>query len=116
VREGHSSVDGLDLAAATSVAATLQGLATPSRLMLLATLSTHGPQTVGELTAAVAMEQSAVSHQLRVLRELGLVASERDGRFVIYRLHDTHVAELLQQAIHHTEHLRMEAADGSQAV
>lgn len=105
VRDGHSPVDRLDLKAATAVAATLQGLATPSRLMLLARLSSNGPQSVGTLTEAIGMEQSAVSHQLRVLRDLGLVTSERDGRHMIYRIHDTHVADLLEQAVHHAEHV-----------
>jgi DNA-binding transcriptional ArsR family regulator len=53
------------------------------------------------------MEQSAVSHQLRLLRHLGLVVSERRGRQVIYDLHDPHVGELLEQAIGHSEHVRL---------
>ncbi len=46
-----------------------------------------------------------VSHQ-RLLRHLGLVVGRRDGRRVIYDLYDDHVAELLQQAVSHVEHLR----------
>jgi DNA-binding transcriptional ArsR family regulator len=53
------------------------------------------------------MEQSAVSQQLRVLRHLGLVVGERDGRQVIYALHDDHVRALLGEAVSHTEHLRL---------
>jgi DNA-binding transcriptional ArsR family regulator len=53
------------------------------------------------------MEQSAVSQQLRVLRHLGLVVGERDGRQVIYALHDDHVRALLSEAVSHTEHLRL---------
>jgi DNA-binding transcriptional ArsR family regulator len=55
------------------------------------------------------MEPSAVSHQLRQLRHLGLVVGERRGKQVIYGLHDVHVAELLDQAIFHVEHLRLGA-------
>ena len=87
----------LDAATAKSVAATLQALATPSRLLILATLR-EGPQTVGDLVAAVRMEQPAVSHQLRLLRTLGLVNSERQGRHIVYSLFDDHVAELIDQA------------------
>lgn len=53
------------------------------------------------------MEQSACSHQLRLLRNLGLVTGERRGRSIIYSLYDNHVAELLEQALYHVEHLRL---------
>lgn len=102
----------LDLATAKSVATTLQALATPSRLLILATLQ-EGPATVGRLAEAVAMEQSAVSHQLRLLRNLGLVEGDRQGRHIVYRLYDDHVAELIEQAVYHAEHLRIGASDGS---
>lgn len=103
---GTSVAMGLDGATAKQVATTLQALATPSRLMILATLQA-GPSTVGELSAAVEMEQSAVSHQLRLLRNLGLVDSERDGRHIRYSLYDDHVAELIEQAVYHAEHVRL---------
>jgi ArsR family transcriptional regulator, nickel/cobalt-responsive transcriptional repressor len=100
----------MDLATARSVATTLQALATPSRLLILATLQ-NGPATVGDLAEAVGMEQSAVSHQLRLLRNLGLVEGERAGRNISYSLYDNHVAELIEQAIYHAEHLRVGAPD-----
>lgn len=53
------------------------------------------------------MEPSAVSHQLRILRQVGFVVGDRDGRSVVYRLHDEHVGELLGQAIAHLDHLRL---------
>jgi DNA-binding transcriptional ArsR family regulator len=65
-----------------------------------------GPSAVNELAAAVGMEPSAVSHQLRLLRHLGLVVGQRDGRRVVYDVYDDHVGELLTQAISHVEHLR----------
>jgi DNA-binding transcriptional ArsR family regulator len=98
----------LDLAAAKVVAETLQALATPSRLLILGRLR-EGPATVNDLAAAVDMEQSAVSHQLRMLRHLGLVEGQRQGRSITYALFDDHVAELLDQAIYHAEHLRLGA-------
>jgi DNA-binding transcriptional ArsR family regulator len=55
------------------------------------------------------MEPSAVSHQLRVLRHLGLVTGRRDGRRVVYELHDEHVGQMLEEAISHVEHLRIAA-------
>jgi ArsR family transcriptional regulator, nickel/cobalt-responsive transcriptional repressor len=87
------------------VAETMQALATPSRLRILACLY-EGPASVGEIGEAVAMDGSAVSHQLRILRHLGLVVGEREGRRVVYSLHDEHVGQLLEQAMSHVEHLR----------
>ncbi len=91
---------------ARSVAEMMQALATPSRVRILSRLGA-GPCSVSVLTRDVGMEQSAVSQQLRVLRHLGLVVGERDGRQVIYALHDDHVRALLSEAVSHTEHLRL---------
>ncbi len=91
---------------ARAVAETMHALSAPSRVRILSRLAV-GPCSVGELTRAVEMEQSAVSQQLRVLRHLGLVVGERDGRQVIYALHDDHVRTLLTEAVSHTEHLRL---------
>ena len=92
---------------ARSVAETMQALATPSRVRILSRLGAGPPCPVGELAREVGMEQSAVSQQLRVLRHLGLVVGERDGRQVIYALHDDHVRALLTEALSHAEHLRL---------
>jgi DNA-binding transcriptional ArsR family regulator len=93
-----------DVAFARTAAESIQALAAPSRLRILARLHA-GPASVNEIASAVGMESSAVSHQLRLLRHLGLVVGERSGRLVRYRLHDDHVAELLTQAVAHVEHL-----------
>ncbi|MFJ4651927.1 ArsR/SmtB family transcription factor [Nocardia sp. NPDC088792] len=113
---GHG-VDGrdrpvkqLDAEAAAHVANTLQALATPSRLLILTQLR-QGPLPVTELATAVGMEQSAVSHQLRLLRNLGLVVGTRTGRSIVYSLYDKHVAQLLDEAIYHSEHLRLGLSD-----
>lgn len=106
----RSRVGRLDMAAAKFVAETLQALATPSRLLILGRLR-EGPATVNELAAAVEMEQSAVSHQLRLLRHLGLVEGQRSGRSITYSLYDNHVAQLLDEAVYHAEHLRLGAPD-----
>ncbi|KUH86173.1 MULTISPECIES: metalloregulator ArsR/SmtB family transcription factor [unclassified Mycobacterium] len=102
----------LDSASAVKVAETLQALASPNRLMILTRLR-QSPCSVGELSAAVGMEQPAVSNQLRLLRALGLVAGDRNGRNIVYRLYDNHVAQLLDEAIYHIEHLRMGASDST---
>lgn len=53
------------------------------------------------------MEQSAVSHQLRLLRELGFVTAQRHGRHIQYQLYDSHIGELIEQTLSHAEHLRL---------
>ncbi|QKG24593.1 helix-turn-helix domain-containing protein [Actinomadura verrucosospora] len=60
-----------------------------------------------ELAAEMGMEQSACSRQLRLLRNLGLVVGTHQGRSVVYALYDDHVAELLDQALCHVEHLHL---------
>ncbi len=90
---------------ARHVARVMSALATPSRVRILARLR-EGASTVGELALAVEMEQPAVSHQLRILRDLGFVLGNRNGRHVIYGLYDSHVAALLDEALRHIEHLR----------
>jgi ArsR family transcriptional regulator, nickel/cobalt-responsive transcriptional repressor len=104
----HADIERLvdDAGYARAAADAMQALAAPSRLRILARLHT-GPVTVNELAAAVGMESSAVSHQLRLLRHLGLVVGQRDGRRVVYELHDDHVAGMLQQVIAHVDHVRL---------
>jgi DNA-binding transcriptional ArsR family regulator len=97
---------------AGAAADSMQALATPSRLRILARLFA-GPASVGELAEAVGMGGSAVSHQLRLLRHFGLVVGRRDGRQVVYELHDDHVAELLLQVVSHVEHVRLGVAGRS---
>lgn len=91
---------------ADRVAEAMQALSTPSRVLILAQLRER-PHSVSELIAAIGMEQSAVSHQLRLLRDIGLVVGERRGRRVVYSLHDEHVASLIDQAVGHVEHLEL---------
>jgi DNA-binding transcriptional ArsR family regulator len=100
----------LDADSANAVAATLQALSAPSRLLILSQLR-QSPRTVTELTQATGMEQSAVSHQLRLLRTMGLVTTTRTGRNITYALYDQHVAMLLDEAVYHSEHLRLGKPD-----
>jgi ArsR family transcriptional regulator, nickel/cobalt-responsive transcriptional repressor len=112
---GHSDpAELVEPELAASVAETMQALATPSRLRILGRLQ-RGPCAVGELADDVGMDGSAVSHQLRVLRLLGLVVGARAGRQVIYELHDEHVGQLLAEAMSHVEHLRLGLAGPHQA-
>ncbi|MEF8796046.1 MAG: metalloregulator ArsR/SmtB family transcription factor [Salinivenus sp.] len=78
----------------------LKGFGDATRLRILCLL--RGREVcVHEIVDALDMSQSAISHQLRVLRDARLVASRRDGRHVYYRLADDHVRELLENALSH---------------
>jgi len=89
---------------AEALAETLGALSSPGRLRMLAEL-TDGERSVDELTAAAGLSQSATSHHLRLLRSLRLVRFRRDGRRILYRLHDHHLGELLAAVRHHHEHV-----------
>lgn len=71
----------------------------------------QGARSVTDLADVIGLEQSLVSHQLRLLRNLGLVTGTRSGRSIVYTLYDNHVAQLLDEAVYHSEHLRLGLAD-----
>jgi DNA-binding transcriptional ArsR family regulator len=85
--------------AASLIADAMFALSAPSRVQILGCLL-DGPLAVGEITALLGMEQSAVSHQLRVLREADLVKAERHGKRRVYTLSGDAVRELLTAARH----------------
>lgn len=95
----------LGLPSEATIAASVQllkGFADPTRLRLLWLLR-DDEVCVHVLVAALGLSQSAVSHQLRWLRDAHLVASRKVGRHVYYRLADEHVRAMLQNAVSHGE-------------
>lgn len=102
---GVGSATPVSASEAQQVARIMSALGTASRVRILACLR-EAPQSVGGLTELVEMAQPAVSHQLRILRDLGLVSGMREGRNTIYGLYDPHVASLLDEALRHVEHIR----------
>lgn len=101
---GERAVDVVSMETASAVAEIMQALSSASRVRILDRLR-GSPCSVNELAAAVGLEQNAVSNHLRLLRHLALVTSERQGRQVIYALHDEHVSELLEQVLDHVSHV-----------
>jgi DNA-binding transcriptional ArsR family regulator len=76
-----------------AVNATLEVLATPTRRQILDALR-EGEQPVSELVRRVALSQPAVSKQLRILRDAGLVTVRPDGQRRFYRVRSEPLAEL----------------------
>lgn len=85
-------------------AALLKLLADPTRLKILSALRS-GELRVNELALAVGLSESAVSHQLRLLRTGRLVTYRKVGRTANYRLLDEHVTTLLETALAHAREL-----------
>jgi ArsR family transcriptional regulator, lead/cadmium/zinc/bismuth-responsive transcriptional repressor len=78
-------------------------LSDPTRLRIISVLL-EGEMNVGDIAAQLTMSESAVSHQLRGLRQMRLVRSRKDGRQVYYALDDDHVAKLYRMGLDHVEH------------
>ena len=93
----------LDDATAVSLAETFKALSDPSRVRIVSLLA-GAELCVCDLAAALDMSQSAVSHQLRTLRDLRLVHWRREGRQIFYTLDDEHVADLFQMGLDHVSH------------
>jgi DNA-binding transcriptional ArsR family regulator len=102
---GGGGVADISPVDADSIAETMHGLATASRVRLLYALR-GGERNAGELAAATGLTSAAASQQLRVLRHLRLVTARRDGQFVLYRLQDRHVEALLDEIREHADQLR----------
>jgi DNA-binding transcriptional ArsR family regulator len=81
-----------------------RALADPTRLKLVLALSVR-ELCVAELADAIAMSESAVSHQLRLLKTLRLVRHRKSGKQVYYALDDEHVDDLLRVGTRHIQEL-----------
>jgi len=75
-------------------------LSDPTRIKILYLLNDKA-LTVTEIHTKLNMSQTAVSHQLKVLRDINLVKAKRDGKNIYYSLADSHVYEIFNQAIEH---------------
>jgi ArsR family transcriptional regulator len=100
---GSEDVEGID----ERVAALMGALSSRTRVRTLFALLEFGETSAGELAKAVGMSPSATSHQLRILRDLGLVRRRREGRSVFYALADDHLRVLLEESLYHVDHNRL---------
>lgn len=88
--------------AVEALAETFRVLGDPTRVRILDALA-GGELCVCDIAALVGISESAVSHQLRLLRGMRLVRPRRAGRLVYYTVDDQHIIELLRQALTHVE-------------
>ena len=103
VRLARAALPSAD--AAVAMADLFRALGDPTRVRLIGALA-RGELCVCDLAATLGMKQSAVSHQLQLLRHLGLVRARRVGRVVYYALDDDHVVTLFRQGVDHVAHGR----------
>lgn len=91
---------GLEFGEYQVMAALFKAMGDPNRLKILWALST-GEMCVCDLAALLECSESAVSHQLRLLRQMALVSNRRQGQILYYRLNDEHVGALIRLALEH---------------
>ena len=71
-----------------------------TRMRIIAALR-HCPMNVGDLAQVLQMSDSAVSHQLRILRQHDLVRGKREGKYIYYALSDEHVTHIFDMGVEH---------------
>jgi DNA-binding transcriptional ArsR family regulator len=96
--------NSVSLDTAAQLADLFASLSDPTRLLILATLL-DGEIGVGELVERIGISKSAVSHQLRGLRDRRIIRTRREGRRIFVCLDDTHVIDLLRQGLDHIQHV-----------
>lgn len=97
------SFQNLDEQTALRIASLFESLSDPTRVRIIAVLSA-GEVNVGDLVEIVGLSKSAVSHQLRGLRDKRIVRTHKQGRQVYVCLDDKHIAELFQRGLDHVCH------------
>jgi len=95
-----SSTTVLDEHTAAHVAELFRAFSDTSRVRIMSAL-VDGEKNVSALAAIVGISESAVSHHMRGLRQMGLVQALREGKEVHYRVDDEHIIALFQQGVKH---------------
>ena len=90
----------LDEKTATRVAELFRAFSDPTRVRIVSALISR-ELNVGALAQTLSISESAISHQLRILRQMRLVESRRQGKEVYYRMSDEHIITLFQQGVDH---------------
>ena len=99
-RIARAIVPPLSAETAQALAETFRVLGDPTRIRLIAAMAL-AERCVSDLARLVGMSESAVSHQLRMLRAARLVRTRRAGRQVFYTLDDGHILALFEQGLSH---------------
>ena len=83
------------------IADLFKGFADPTRVHILYLLAAKRELCVTDIAEAVDLSQSAISHQLRILKQMQLIKFRRDGKNILYSLADDHVLTILEMGLEH---------------
>ena len=100
LKSEKSLIDGLT---STRLADTFKALADPTRVRIISALRDN-ELCVCDISALLGISQSAISHQLRMMRDQRLVKSRKEGRIVYYELDDAHINDLFERGLEHLKH------------
>lgn len=78
-----------------------KAFADETRLKIICVLDEVGQMCVCDIAVSLGMTKSAISHQLKYLRSMGLIAGEKKGKEVYYMLADEHIKELYEIGLSH---------------
>ena len=84
------------------IAELFKGVCDPTRVHILSLLQQR-EQCVTEIAEAVELSQSAISHQLRMLKQMHLIKFRREGKNILYSLADDHVRTILKMGLEHVK-------------
>ena len=84
-----------------SIAELVKGFADPTRVHILSLLHQKQELCVTDIAAEVELTQSAISHQLRILKQMQLIKYRREGKNILYSLADDHVKTILEMGLEH---------------
>ena len=91
-------IDGL---ASTELADLFKALSDPTRLRIVSAIGAVGELCVSDISASLGMTQSAISHQLRLLRKFNIVQHRKQGRLVYYTLASDHIKKIFDEGWAH---------------
>lgn len=83
------------------IAELFKGFADATRVHILSLLMREGELCVTDIAEKVELSQSAISHQLRILKQMHLIKFRREGKNILYTLADDHVKTILQMGLEH---------------
>ncbi len=93
----------LEKAVLEEIAELFKGFCDPTRVHILSLLQQR-ECCVNQIAEAVELSQSAISHQLRLLKQMHLIKFRREGKNILYSLADDHVRTILEMGLEHVMH------------
>ena len=100
------SIDSFDFDSVNQASRLFKIMSNFNRIRIIALLN-ENDMTVTDVSKQLSLEQSAVSHQLRILKDANIVASTTRGKERIYRLADSHIYTIFEQALQHVREVKL---------